>query len=428
MAIVRKIPWTSQPPNPVHEFSENEYGSKCVWAFVPAWGQQQDGKASFRSVGQVRHYVASAGSGGGGGSTDVLAGNYGPNIGSTKALRLRASGATTGYHATNADADLGIKFNDNALTLVAVVKLNGDGVPGGGDPRIYMKGSSWSGADHDLMIGMVSTGHVRSRTRRASTVDTNVTSSLPAADSVCLIGVTLDFNGTNTIPYAFFLDDQGNFDTENDESGAGVYNPRTTTTEAIGTTAGATSQYFDGDIIMVAAFDGFWGGSVTDSTKYQKFFANPWQIFAPRTQIINTHVAAGGGLAISANAGSLTIAGQTPTAATERGISATLGSLTIAGSNPTALLDRTIAASAGALTISGSNPTVSLDRTIAAALGALTITANNATAATDRTIAVALGTLSLGGHNPTVTLAGESGTVARARYLAFRNIRPRGFM
>lgn len=118
--------------------------------------------------------------------------------------------------------------------------------------------------------------------------------------------------------------------------------------------------------------------------------------------------AAGGGATVAVPAGSLTLAGQTPTvrATANKTVAVPAGALTLAALAPTIKTPRTVAPPAGTLTLTGFAPVVNngANITIQVPAGTLTLTQRTptVTATANRLISVPAGALSLKGYAPTV--------------------------
>lgn len=285
-AIIRRSR-TKQPPRIIEQFDQqNFFGKHCIFALIPGWGYYSGAGASadgvVSSVGQQftfkETYVGT------GGSMERVHGRYG-HLGQLTVLRtlpvthqqyipLIESGA----------ANLGIRFADSTdFTILTIIKPNGDGRAGGaGDPRIFTKDLGTAEADHDLMLGIVDVGQearVRVRTNGATTTVVT-TGSAMTPDALCLIaaGIRID-ESASTFAWLRHVNEDGIVSANTGVVNAAGYDPRTTTAMVIGSTAGALDNGYDGDIIGIWAFD----RNLDNSTFLRKFFANPWQVFKPRT-------------------------------------------------------------------------------------------------------------------------------------------------
>jgi len=297
MAIIRKIPWTIQPPNRVEQFSKTFLGQHCIWAVVPGWDQYFANTSvagnSLRSVGQVMQLDLEEFANPTSGSVTKVTRNHGGGVGSTRSVLFDHESHTRGYRFRRPDADLGIIFPDlTRLTILTIVKPTGDGRPlGAGDPRIFTIDTGAAANNHDLMIGEVSSGNeVRTRIRIGSSTQTVVTTGGTIQDdAVQLIAGTVEpASATNSIVRAHHLGLDGTYTTAASSSVTGSYNPRTTTDMAIGATAGSSFNAFEGEVIGVYAFN-----IDLHEQHFREILDNPWQVFAPRTQIIPIDVATG---------------------------------------------------------------------------------------------------------------------------------------
>lgn len=120
-----------------------------------------------------------------------------------------------------------------------------------------------------------------------------------------------------------------------------------------------------------------WNRALSDA-EIASVSANPWQLFAPRTQRIWT-AASGGAYSITAQPGSYALSGQTSTITRSRLLTGSAGSYAVTGQNATVSRSRLITASAGAYAIAGQSATLVRSRLITAQAGAYTYTGQSAT-------------------------------------------------
>jgi len=299
--IKRKIPWATQPPQPVGFDGGNAFGKSCVWACIPGWyeadanGTEIDAAASelgyIYSVGQrMRFYPTTSGTGS---AHWIKIGTkaYGKGVGTARALELEQDSDITTLHYRRSVNDRGILFPDKSnLTILGIVKPKGDGVAGGtSDPRIFSKDEGADEVNHDLMFGLVNLASVVARLRvRIGTSTYTVAMNDSSAnavqeDALNLIAATLEPGGAGgtTKSRIHHLMEDGTYVTDADTDQTGEYNPRTTTDMGIGGKAFINDNEFEGDIIGVWAFDGAF-----QESDFRAFFANPWQVFEPQVQTI----------------------------------------------------------------------------------------------------------------------------------------------
>ena len=310
MDFKRRV-WTSQPPSYVGDFDEsNEFGKHCLWALIPGWFPIDDGAGQMWSSGpQKMQFTQTVGTGGSSGSAVKTASKVYPFVGAVRTNEQRpGAGGKDGWFAKRTDNDLGIHFpNPKNFTLVTIVRTNGDGVVSG-DPRIFTKDEGWATANHDLMLGMVSSGRARQRFRiNNTTPNTQITDASLLSDAINLVAGTITPLSGNAYPSLHLLREDGLYERQTGGSAAVGYTPRTTTDIALGCTAGSQSQFFDGDIIGVYAFNGTWDRS---PELFLKFLKNQWQVFAPRRLALFV-VAGAGTLFFQSNAGALSFVGTT---------------------------------------------------------------------------------------------------------------------
>jgi len=280
-AIVKSISWTRQPPRPVAINRANKFGRQVVWAMVPAWGPGLNNDTSVNhgtiaTQGQVQIFEADLTN-----SVqitlDIVADNYPKSIGMARVLRLTPEDSARFGRLIRADADTGIQFpNIGDFCLAVVIRPSGNGAITASDPRIYSKDQGSAANDHDLMVGSVNAGFARTRIRIGSATVTVVNSGTTLqSDALNLIsgGVT-----GNTVTIRHIREDGQ--EVTNSGSGTGSYNPRTTTSIAVGANAEVDQNPIDADIIQVVAFD-----HNSDFPELQEYFNNIWQIWALQQRV-----------------------------------------------------------------------------------------------------------------------------------------------
>jgi hypothetical protein len=274
---------------------KNFLGRHCLQAIIPGWHDNNFTRAEsaanpgdvgyLQAVGQKMEFV-DTNAGTGVCSTRTVTEQYG-HLGTCRALRLDQTASNDFVGLLRSDNDEGIDFPDKSnLTIVGIVKPSGDGRPGGGgDPRIYSKDIGAGEIDHDLMIGIATGGNdARTRIRIGTNTSTVLRSSVIQDNALNLIAGTVSpANASQVNVRVHHIGENGVYSFANHFTGAitGEYNPRTTTTVAIGANAGADDNAFEGDIIGIWAFD-----RALEKDEFLEFFANPWQVFAPQRYFV----------------------------------------------------------------------------------------------------------------------------------------------
>jgi len=290
------VPWTTQPPSCVHNFDKgNAFGARCLAAFIPGWDTfGEDAGGGVRSVGQNFYLEPDKIGTAPRGDITNVAKSFGGGVGVAKALQCNPANAVRFIRLLNDNPNKGFRFpNLDSFTVVSIVRLEGDGraVSGGGDPRIFSQDEGTGAADHDLMIGIASTGTAaRSRIRVNGTTQT-VLAGNPQDDAINLMACGVrPHSPTQSKSWCRLLTEDGAHSSAEGSATTGSYDPRTSTDMAIGGTAGSGSadNAFNGDVIGIWFLD----GDFSEDDAYQ-FMRNPWQVFEP--QRISIYPPGGGG-------------------------------------------------------------------------------------------------------------------------------------
>lgn len=286
------IPWQSMPPQRVNAFDKsNKFGRHCICAIIPGWtelyGDATTTIGSVRSVGQ--EFLLNVDERGTASPTlDTVVDTY-AHLGPCRAARFGPATAT-GYCSLfrSNTSDSGVRFpHPENLTVIALCRPEGDGrVSGVGDPRIFSQDEGTEEIDHDLMLGIVNSGNnARCRIRLGSSTHTVIPTGGIQDDALNLIagGVYSD-TGTSgqRRGWCALLREDGIFSDTEESNTNNTYNPRTTTDMALGGSAGADDNAFNGDIIGVWLFDTSFYGQRDLADVLTDFMANPWQVFAPQ--------------------------------------------------------------------------------------------------------------------------------------------------
>jgi len=267
----------------------NFFGKHCVWAAVPGWSginisDSETPDHNYTTLGQridfhvdEMNIVASASL-----TTEDRALGH---LGKVRVLNFNPEGNSVAFRLSHTDNNEGIIFpNKRNLTILTIVKTGASNTPGSGDPRIFSKDTGTSEDDHDLMVGIASTGtEARTRIRLgAGTYTVLTTGGSIVHDGIQLIAGSVRDEGAFNRVYVHHLSEAGNYNEAGHLSTtAGVYNPRTTSAMAIGATAQGTGNAFEGLVIGVWAFD-----TAFFETDFREFFRNPWQVFKPQRILV----------------------------------------------------------------------------------------------------------------------------------------------
>jgi hypothetical protein len=172
----------------------------------------------------------------------------------------------------------------------------------------------------------------------------------------------------------------------------------------VGHSAGTGSNPYS----RVLPFAGSLNYGMTDSDAAE-FFANPWQLFKPKSRRMFAGIAAGGNTAINPGAGTLVITGAAPTVSqsVNQQVNPGAGSLAFTGYAPVILQPQSLTSGTGALVLTGYAPAVTQLAGIAVnpGAGALTLTGYAPAIAQPRAISPSTGALTLTGYAPLITQA-----------------------
>lgn len=153
--------------------------------------------------------------------------------------------------------------------------------------------------------------------------------------------------------------------------------------------------------------------------------SNPWQIFKPIPRRIFANVSAGGGVTITTNLGAATASGLTASVAQAATISANLGTATASGfaADVQSAGNVTISANIGIATASGRQANIGANVTVSASLGAATAAGYTAALEVAYTLAANLGTASATGNTATIyasdVISASMGQAIASGYAAF---------
>lgn len=276
---------------------KNKYGKHLVEAIVPGWGfgealNTSSPKGSIRVTGGRRNVEFTAQALGTPTTSASIKTRMHPYQfgGDVRVIECAQQDQNTGYRFGTSLGDLGpITAGTRRFSVVAIVKLIGDGEPGTSDPRVYSKDLDATEAGHDLMIGFVGGNNVTPRTRvnLSGTTRTVLIPDAPENDVVDdgwhLICTTVDPSGTssNVAIQGLYPDGRYRFNTG---SWVGTYSPRTTTDEALFANAGVNDNVLNGSILAVYFFENI----VLRSADLQQLYERPWQVFKPRRLFAHT--------------------------------------------------------------------------------------------------------------------------------------------
>jgi hypothetical protein len=270
----------------------NKYGKHLVEAIIPGWGSGETGAAT---SGEIRSF----------GQRDVIynAQNAGSPTASSinkKVASYQTGQPVTYLEITQQNQFVGRKYVKDvgddgppvgeSWTVVAIVKLVGNGQPDGGDPRIWTKDEGSAEANHDLMIGLVSGTNIRPRMRvRLGTTTRTV---LPTDDTEFAVvndgwhliaGSCRYISGSDgSLLDVMGVYPDGRFKKFGIGFQNGAYDPRTTTSEAMWGTAELNQNLYEGGILAVY----FFRGLILDEKELRDLYANPWQVFKPKQILV----------------------------------------------------------------------------------------------------------------------------------------------
>ena len=323
------------------------------------------------------------------------------HFGGVSVARFDITTQGAGIRMLRSVADEGIDFGPTGsdageLSIIAIFKPVGSGTIGSSDPRIYTKDEGSGAADHDLMIGSVSSQQARARIRINNSTFTHVvTTPIIQNDALNLIAgqVRRDVSGWRC-GVNLVRADGGYGSNYLASAEAAGYTPRTTTDEAFADSAEATANNWRGDLLCICAFTKAWD----DEGDLKDYFYNPAQAFLRRPFAFPRPTAA----ANPSASGASTLAPATA-AGTAQVRKVSSGAATLAAATASGTAKRTPQAS-GAATLTPSTASGTGTRQ-ATASGAATLTPATASGTAKR-IAAASG-------GATLTPATASGTGTR---------------